>query len=110
KGFGKKLLARLDAFHKKGPKALSAEEKKVWRGWTKKMLERIGASAPDDALANFRRSELLVELLPLYFHWRRLWYPGPKQALAWLEEHDVTAFGLFRAAVRPFASPTAREA
>jgi hypothetical protein len=106
-GAGAALLERLDALYARGPEPLAADEIAALRQWAWKMLER---AARADAEGNFRRAWLLTALLEDYFRMRGLWYPGPKQALAYLRIHEPALSSLFEAALVPGATLAVVEA
>lgn len=98
---GDTLLARLEALFRAGPAPLPPDERQTRRVWAGKMLER---AREGDAEANYRRAWLLTALLEDYFQLRDQWYLGPKRGLAWLREHDQSAYAAFEAALQPGAS------
>jgi hypothetical protein len=98
---GDTLLARLDELFRAGPAPLPPDERQTRRVWAGKMLER---AREGDAEANYRRAWLLTALLEDYFQLRDQWYLGPKRSLAWLREHDPSAYAAFDTALQPGAS------
>jgi hypothetical protein len=104
KNFGDKLLARIARVHAKGPKPLTAEEKRVRIVWARKMLAR---ARWQDTEGNFRRAWLLTALLEDYFALRGLWYEGPKMAFGWLKQHAPKIARLYGSALKPGAKLSA---
>lgn len=100
KHFGAALLDRLEAFHRAGPAVRPPWEIEMQRVWFLKTLARLRR---DDIEARLRRGWLLLEALESSFRFRRQFYPGPKQGLAWLAEHDPTLHQLFAHALEPSA-------
>ncbi|MDF1800935.1 MAG: nucleotidyltransferase domain-containing protein [Planctomycetota bacterium] len=94
------FLARLDELHRTGPSALPADELDARRVWLGKMLARAQRG---DAEGNYRRAWLLTALLEDDFHFRGLWYEGPKKALAWLQQHDTSTGEAMQRAFDPRA-------
>jgi Nucleotidyltransferase domain len=99
-GFGDALLKRIERYHARGPKPLTAEEIALRRHWARKMLERARRG---DTESHFRRAWLLSALLEDYFAFRDLWYEGPKVSLKWLHVHDPDMASLYAKALEPGA-------
>ncbi len=100
-GYAAKLLSRIAAFEQAGPPPLPPGEESVLRAWYPKMLDRISRG---DVEAKYRRAWLLHDALGDWFRLRRRWYRGPKEALAWLSQHDASAHAVFAHALEPTAS------
>lgn len=100
-GYAGKLLKRVAAFESAGPRALRAEDEATLRAWYPKMLDRI---MRDDTEARYRRAWLLYDALEAYFRLRNQWYRGPKQSLAYLQQHDPFVYNAFERALAPDAS------
>ena len=92
------LLARLADLERAGPPPMSATEAGEIRGWYPKTLRRI---ARGDAEADYRRTCLLYDALPDYFHLRGRWYRGPKRSFQWLRENEPAAHEVFARALAP---------
>ncbi len=99
-GITSELFARLKVAQARGPEKLSSEARRQKIEWLKRTLIRAeGGSAASD----YRRTWLLFELLPAYFELRSIFYLGPKESLAWLEDEDREASHLFSIALQPGA-------
>ena len=97
-GFGAALLARVREMHDRGPPAMPDDERQALVVWSQKMLDRIRARG--DVEADYRRMYLVVRALEDYFSLRNAWYPGEKEAFAWLRRHDASTYALFEGATR----------
>jgi hypothetical protein len=98
-GYGTLLLAKLQALYDRGPEPMSDDARKAALLWSSKMLDRFRGQRGLEP--NYRRMQLLTQSLEDYFALRGLWFPGPKVAFAWLEQHDVHSHSQFdRAAQR----------
>lgn len=95
-GFAEKILAR-NSEHLKAP-AFKLPPNRINQR-RKNVLDALKYLELDNALANYRRVDLLSKLLPLYFEIRGEWYLGDKHALNWLEENDHQAASLFQKAL-----------
>lgn len=95
------LLSALDKLYAAGPEALPDSELKARRNWAWKMLDRARRA---DAEGNFRRAWLLTALLEDYFHFRAMWYEGPKKALSFLAASEPHIHAKFEAALLPGAN------
>jgi hypothetical protein len=100
-GMGTRLLTRIERLHARGPKPLMPEERRALRIWSRKMLERVRLAGTE---GNYRRAWLLMQLLEDYFLLRGKWYPGPKEALAWLAGNEPAMHRCFDQALKPNAS------
>jgi hypothetical protein len=83
-----------------GPPEIPEWDIEVKKAWIEKTLVRIQSSDPE---SNYRRAWLLYSLLENYFEFRKLWYLGPKESMAWLEQNDSNAFALFSKSLAPGA-------
>lgn len=104
-GFGSALLAKLRAFHDRGPTPLPDDERRALLIWSQKMLDRFRGQRGLEA--DYRRSFLLIQALEDYFTLRNAWFRGPKEAFAWLLQHDGAVYSLFERAARPGAGDDA---
>lgn len=100
-GSGRKLLARLDEIHARGPDPLPADELAARRAWAWKMLDR---ASREDVEGHYRRAWLLTTLLEHHFLFQGSWYPGPKIAFETLRGTDSRTHALFENALAPNAS------
>lgn len=98
-GFGSALLARLAELRDRGPAALSDDERRARVLWSRKMVDRVRALPGPEG--EYRRMQLLLAALEDYFVLRSVWYRGPKEALAWLRQHDASAYEHFGRATTP---------
>ncbi|HEX6767354.1 MAG TPA: nucleotidyltransferase domain-containing protein [Polyangiaceae bacterium] len=99
---GTRLLEKLEAMHERGPEPMTDDLRAVVLLWSKKMLERFrGLSGLEP---NYRRMQLFTQSLEDYFALRGRWFPGPKDAFVWLEQHDSSAHERFTRAARSDAS------
>ncbi len=96
RGFGARLLKRIEALHAAGPPAWAADEREASRMWGGKMIAR---ASQGDVEGDFRRAMLLTQLLEDYFKARGRWFEGPKAAFAWLAEHDHETHAAFARAL-----------
>lgn len=101
-GYGRELLAKIQRFYDAGPSVMAEDERRAVLLWPRKMLERI-ANQPGPE-ANYRRIQLLFQMVEDYFTLRGAWFLGPRHALAWLGEHDRATYELLELAIRPDAS------
>jgi hypothetical protein len=101
-GSGHALLAKLQQLHDSGPPLMAEHERRAVLLWSRKMLER---TAGDSRLeASYRRMQLLTQALEDYFALRGNWFRGPKEAFAWLLQHDPATYARFDCAARRDAS------
>ena len=100
-GGGQALLDRLLSLSQAPPEPLAADEAMARRVWARKMVRR---AATGDTEGHSRRHWLLFHLLEDYFALRTLRYPGPKQALAWLQAQQPQIYEMFARALAPQAS------
>ncbi len=98
------FLNALEKIFRSGPEPLAADELEARKVWVQKMLVRMQRG---DAQGHYRRVWLLAALLEDYFHYRRLWYQGPKKSLHWLKEFDAPAHHAFTLALAPNANKEA---
>jgi predicted nucleotidyltransferase len=70
----------------------------------KQVLDELEYVKNDNVLGNFRRHDLMVKLLSLYFVFIQKWDLGDKYSLNWLEKNDLEAYKLFSNAFKPTAS------
>ncbi len=89
RGVARRLLDRLDELERRGPAPLSEPEARMRRVWARKTLARVQRG---DAEGNYRRQQLLVNLLEDYFALRSTWFRGAKVALAELPPDVRAAF------------------
>lgn len=99
--FGAALLAQVQELHDRGPLPMPEDERGALMVWSRKMLDRIHDRR--DVEGDYRRMYLLVRALEDYFGLRNIWYPGEKEAFAWLRQHDSHAYALFQLAGQPRA-------
>lgn len=104
-GCGSALLARLQELNDRGPTPMSDELRQVAVVWSRKMLDRFRGQS--DLEARYRRMQLLLQALEDYFTLRDIWFRGPKEAFAWLRQHDASAHHHFESASQPGASDAA---
>ena len=104
-GFGSALLAQIQEFDGRGPAPLPDDERGALVVWSQKMLDRFRGQHGLDA--NYRRMFLLVRALEDYFLLRNAWFRGEKEALAWLLQHDRSAYILFERAADSGATDSA---
>ncbi|WP_437623985.1 nucleotidyltransferase domain-containing protein [Sorangium sp. So ce1151] len=104
-GFGAALMAQLRELHDRGPAPLPDDERRALTIWSQKMLDRFRGQRGVDA--DYRRSFLVVQALEDYFVLRNTWFPGSKEAFAWLREHDGSTYALFERAACPGAGDDA---
>ena len=102
-GMGTRLLRRVERVHARGPKPLTPDEKRALRIWGQKMLERIRSGGTE---GHYRRAWLLTMLLEDWFLLRTRWYPGSKEALAWLAANEPVLHRHFDVALKPNARMT----
>lgn len=101
-GFGSALLTQLQELHDRGPAPVPDDERRALVLWSRKMLDRFRGQRGLDA--NYRRMCLLPQALEDYFLLRNAWFRGPKEAFAWLRQHDGPAHEAFERAAQPGAS------
>ena len=104
-GFGSALLTQLREFHDRGSTPLPDDERRALVLWSRKMLDRFRGQRGLEA--NYRRMCLLPQALEDYFVLRNAWFRGPKEAFAWLLQHDGSAYEVFERAAQPGASDDA---
>jgi len=104
-GFGSALLAKLQDLYDRGPTPMADDMRQVSVIWADKMLDRFRGQS--DMEAQYRRMQLLMQSLEDYFALRGIWFRGPKEAFAWLLEHDLATHLRFEAALRSGASDAA---
>ena len=97
RGVARRLLDRLVELERGGPPPLSEPEARMRRVWAQKTLARIRRG---DAEGNYRRQQLLLNLLEDYFALRGAWFRGAKVALA---ELPPEARAMFERALLPDA-------
>lgn len=100
KKFGQAFLTKLEAFYDAGPLPRAMWEWEMQRVWFLKTLARIRRQ---DVEARLRQGWLIMDALEYVFRFQGRFYPGPKQALAWLGTHDVAMLRRFEAALAPSA-------
>lgn len=101
-GFGSALLTQLQELHDRGPAPMPDDERRALVLWSRKMLDRFRGQRGLDA--NYRRMYLLPQALEDYFLLRNAWFRGPKEAFAWLRQHDGSAHEALERAAQPGAS------
>ncbi len=101
-GYGRHLLRRVEELHARGPDPIPDDVRTMRVVWAHKTLERIGRD--DGPEAHYRRMHLCVQALDDWFTNRGRWFPGSKEGLAWLAQHDPAAHAAFVAAFRPTAT------
>ncbi len=104
-GFGSALLAKLQDLYDRGPTPMADDLRQVTVIWADKMLDRFRGQS--DLEAQYRRMQLLMQSLEDYFALRGTWFRGPKEAFAWLLEHDAATHLRFESALRPGANDAA---
>lgn len=104
-GFGIGLLARLQDLHARGPAPMPDDLRQVTLLWSHKMLDRFWGQSGLEP--QYRRMQLLLQSLEDYFALRGTWFPGPKEAFAWLGEHDIATYQRFDRVAQPDASDAA---
>jgi predicted nucleotidyltransferase len=104
-GFGSALLAKIQSLHDGGPAPMPADMRQVTLLWSHKMLDRFRGKS--DLEAQYRRMQLLMQSLEDYFALRGTWFRGPKEAFAWLLQHDSVTLQYFQRAAQPGASDAA---
>ncbi|MGY0216576.1 nucleotidyltransferase domain-containing protein [Endozoicomonadaceae bacterium StTr2] len=102
RGAGQPFLDAIQHRISRGPERLTDEDKQHTREWVMKMMARTGQ---DDIEAYYRNSWLQIELLPIYFQLRDLWYFGPKKGFAWLKNNDPDGYQLFEST---YANPRSK--
>ena len=95
------FLSKLEGIFRRGPEPLPSDEIAARKVWAHKMVARMRRA---DFEGNYRRVWLLTALLEDYFHLRGLWYLGPKKALRWLQQFDISTYDAMQLALRPNAS------
>ncbi len=103
--FGTRLLATLQDLHDRGPTPMANDMRQVAVLWSHKMLDRFRGKS--DLEAQYRRMQLLMQSLEDYFALRGAWFRGPKEAFAWLLQHDAATHRRFELAAQPNASDAA---
>lgn len=104
-GFGAALLNQLRELHERGPTPLPDDERRALVIWSQKMLDRFRGQRGIEA--DYRRMSLLIQALEDYFVLRNAWFRGPKEAFAWLLQHEPSTYALFERAAQPGASDDA---
>jgi uncharacterized protein len=104
-GFGSALLKELRDLHDRGPTPMPDDERQALLVWSRKMLDRFRGQRGLEA--NHRRMSLLIQALEDYFSLRGAWFRGPKEAFAWLREHDAPVYELFERAAESGAKDDA---
>lgn len=102
KACGTSLLDKLKAIYDRGPAPMSDDLRQVTLVWSRKMLDRFRERS--DLEAQYRRNQLFLQALEDYFALRGSWFPGPKDAFAWLRQHDPAALQCFQNAAQSLAS------
>jgi predicted nucleotidyltransferase len=102
---GSTLLAKLQALYDAGPPPMADDLGRVTLLWAQKMLDRFRGQS--DVEAQYRRMQLLMQSLEDYFALRGTWFRGPKEAFAWLLQHDRATYERFESATQPAASDDA---
>lgn len=97
-GFGTALLARVQEMNDRGPPPMPDDQRQALVTWSQKMLDRFRTSRGLEI--DYRRMYLAVQGLQDYFALRNAWYPGEKEAFAWLREHDPSTYALFERATQ----------
>ncbi|MDB5219242.1 MAG: hypothetical protein JWO86_7169 [Myxococcaceae bacterium] len=95
------FLTELRAVERRGPPALTDDDRQMRRVWAHKSLARAGRG---DVEANYRWHWLLFQLLEDHYALEGRWFPGAKVAFADLERRDPAVHGLFLEALAPGAS------
>jgi predicted nucleotidyltransferase len=101
-GFGSALLTQLQELHDRGPTPMPDDERRALVLWSRKMLDRFRGQRGLEA--SYRRMCLLPQALEDYFLLRNAWFRGPKEAFAWLRQHDGSTYEVFERAAQPGAS------
>jgi hypothetical protein len=81
---------------------MSADARNAVLLWSDKMLERFRGQRGLEP--SYRRMQLFTQSLEDYFALRGLWFPGPRAAFAWLQQHDEPAHERFERAARAEAN------
>jgi predicted nucleotidyltransferase len=98
-GFGSALLAGLQELHDRGPAPIPDDERRAALLWSRKMIDRFQGQRGVEA--DYRRMQLLLQSLEDYFALRGAWFRGPKEAFAWLLQHDAPTYQRFERAAEP---------
>ena len=92
---GKLIMSVNDYISKSSEK--SEDEKNNLKSWMIKMIRRAEQSDIDGL---FRYHWVLTDSLEIYFNLRNMYYFGPKKSIAYLRNHDLTAYMLFERALK----------
>lgn len=95
------FLSELRELERRGPPALTDDERQMRRVWAHKSLARAGRG---DVEANYRWHWLLYQLLEDHYGFEGRWFPGAKVAFADLERRDGVVHRLYVEALAPGAS------
>ena len=95
------FLSELRELKRRGPPALTDDERQMRRVWAHKSLAHAGRG---DVEANYRWHWLLYQLLEDHYGFEGRWFPGAKVAFADLERRDGVVHKLFVEALAPGAS------
>jgi predicted nucleotidyltransferase len=104
-GFGTALLGKLAKLGERGPKPTPDDERRAIVLWSNKMLDRCRGQSGLEA--EYRRMQLLLQSLEDYFTLRGAWFRGPKEAFAWLLQHDAPTYQRFERAAEARANDAA---
>jgi predicted nucleotidyltransferase len=97
-GFGSALLVKLQALQDRGPSPTPDDQRRALVIWSSKMLDRFRGQRGLEA--DYRRMQLLLQSLEDYFGLRGAWFRGPKEAFAWLRQHDAPTYRRFELAAQ----------
>jgi hypothetical protein len=101
RGLATPLLDQLAEIDRRGPMPLRADDCQMRRMWATKTLRRLRHG---DLEADYRRHQLMYELLQDEFAYRGEWFRGAKLALAELARSRPTTYALFARALSRSAS------
>jgi hypothetical protein len=103
RGFGARLLRRVDAVWRKGRKT-PRDQVVAARAWVRRMLRRATEDGGGSPSARFAFLQLLCDLPEVYFEVRSRWALGREKNITWLKEHDAPCHRALIAALRPGAT------
>ena len=90
------LLDQLAETDRRGPMPLRADDRQMRRMWATKTLRRLRQG---DLEADYRRHQLMYQLVEDYFAYRGEWFRGSKVAFAELARSRPTTYALFARAL-----------
>lgn len=80
--------------------AKNADELRQEIDWCRKMFAR---TLREDCEGYYRWHWLLCDSLEIYFDIKKLYYPGPKKAIQYLQRQDPRGFALYSQALKDFS-------